>query len=53
MAAMTADEKRSLIDSVPFWFHSIDCGDGPMNTSPASRTALANHSRSDKKPYPG
>lgn len=25
---MTRDEKQSLIDKVPFWFHSIDCGDG-------------------------
>ena len=27
-AAMTGDEKRRLIGQVPFWFHSIDCGDG-------------------------
>jgi tRNA (mo5U34)-methyltransferase len=25
---MTRDEKLQLIDKVPFWFHSIDCGDG-------------------------
>lgn len=25
---MTKDEKQRLVDSVPFWFHSIDLGDG-------------------------
>jgi tRNA (mo5U34)-methyltransferase len=25
---MTKYEKQQLIDRVPFWFHSIDCGDG-------------------------
>src|SRR5512142_560555 len=27
-AAMTADEKRRRVATVPFWFHSIDFGDG-------------------------
>ena len=25
---MTRDQKQSSIEQVPFWFHSIDCGDG-------------------------
>ena len=25
---MNKEEKQMLIDKVPFWFHSIDCGDG-------------------------
>lgn len=40
MAAMTADEKRSLIDSVPFWFHSIDCGDGIVTSGVKPPEAL-------------
>ena len=32
---------------------AIASAGGPMKTSPASRTARANHSRSERKPYPG
>ena len=37
---MTKDEKKFLIDKVPFWFHSIDCGDGVVTNGRKSLAVL-------------
>jgi tRNA (mo5U34)-methyltransferase len=37
---MTKDEKQQAIDQVPFWFHSIDCGDGVITNGIKSLVVL-------------
>ena len=37
---MTKDEKQALVDRVPFWFHSIDCGDGIVTSGVKPPSAL-------------
>lgn len=38
---MNREEKKSLTASVPFWFHSIDCGDGVVTPGQKSGEVLA------------
>jgi len=39
---MTKTEKQELIEKVPFWYHSIDCGDGVVTEGAKSHATLQN-----------
>jgi len=39
---MKAEKKRELIGKVPFWYHSIDCGDGIVTPGRISLASLKN-----------
>lgn len=47
---MDKEEKKFLITSVPFWFHSIDCGDGLITPGQKSVEVLARESEFMKLP---
>lgn len=47
---MTREEKQKLVDAVPFWFHSIDFGDGVV--SPGRNTAPALQKRVEAMQLP-